>query len=169
MSKFLVVALFGFLTASLASAGPIGSTYDFTGYCTDCPGNASATLVLAGYTPGTALSNANFVSFSYMSPKYTYTLANLILLSGNLPSTQGPASVVIGGTTSGNIEFDLSSNADGTWNLLRFNVNGDTGNNGCWNAGAACTTSTTPEPGSVVLLGSGLVALFIAARRIRVG
>ena len=65
-----------YLLAAAASLGlsalgtPAGAsvvtdeTYYFTGTCSDCSGDVTATLVLTGYTPGTDFELANLVSLT---------------------------------------------------------------------------------------------------------
>ena len=78
------------LFACAFSATPAGTnvTYQFVGQCQDCvqgqvvPG--TGLLTLQNYTLGTALSNANFVSFTYSSPKMSMSIAPGDLAGGGL-------------------------------------------------------------------------------------
>ncbi len=72
--------------------------YDFSGICTDCTGTAAAQLVLQNYTPGTALTAANFVRFTYdgtnLLRPYTITAAELSGVSGAIPTTLPPYAMI---------------------------------------------------------------------------
>jgi hypothetical protein len=66
---FAGLALMAGLLSPLGAAAQTASdtTYVFTGTCTDCTGVGVGYLTLQNYTPGTALSYSNFVSFTYQS------------------------------------------------------------------------------------------------------
>ena len=56
-----------------AVATHVDTTYDFSGTCQDCTGG-TGTLIVQDYTPGTTLTTANFVSWSYISNLVNYSL-----------------------------------------------------------------------------------------------
>ena len=151
---FAKLSLFAALTAlpSSVSASPITqTTYTFSGACIDCAGTATAILVLQNYTPGTALSNANFVSFHYngtnLLAPFDVLPANLEFLQGIIPSSlPSTARVFVFGVPT---LFQTFTN--GNWEV-GSSILDDFGNGGVWAAGV-------PEPSTVLLLGSGL-ALF---------
>ncbi len=56
----------------VAHADPISyETFIFTGTCSGCAGTSVGVLTLTNYTPGTALTTANFVSFVFSSSDLT--------------------------------------------------------------------------------------------------
>jgi len=130
----------------------------------------TATLVLTGYTQGTALNTENFVSFNYTSSKITISLTAGQLtgsgLTGNIPvSLPSAANVEI--VSDGTTQFDSSSN--GAWCAGATGCRDDFGNVGSstWNLVAAAVTPT-PIPQSLVLAVLGLIVMaFVYLRRRR--
>jgi hypothetical protein len=52
------------------------TTYMFTGSCSDCTGTGVGYLTLQNYTPGTALSYSDFVSFTYTSNLSSFSITS---------------------------------------------------------------------------------------------
>lgn len=152
------------------SAGNVGAViiYDWSGTCSNnCSGTASAVLTLnSSYTPGKALSAADFVSFSYSSSSGSYDIpadasfVGLIGLAGALP-------VFSGVTLLGPINFDF----DGLGTTFSVDTTGfwgsgftpkfaelDFGDSHSWER-------RIPEPSTFALLGLGLAGLGAVWRR----
>jgi hypothetical protein len=82
-------------------------TIKFVGDCTDCAGQATATLVLKNFSldgVNPNLQNNNFFSFTYDGSNlfYPYTLTSDVSLSGNLTrgASNGPGLVGVNGNFS---------------------------------------------------------------------
>ncbi len=161
----LLPALGLVLTAHNVGAAII---YDWSGTCTDnCTGTASAVLTLkSSYTPGTVLTAADFVSFSYSSSSGSYDIpadASFVELLGST----GALPVSSGVTLLGPINFDFeglgttfSVNTDGTWGsgfTPKF-TGLDFGDSHSWER-------RIPEPGSLALFGLGLAGLGAVRRK----
>ncbi len=95
------------------------TVYNFSGSCSDCQIQANQ-LTLQNYTPGSALSASNFVSFTYQSDQLTFTVTqneldfNTIGIPGTSPFVSGPISTNIGltgalGATAGPADFYLNA------------------------------------------------------------
>ena len=122
-------------TLSGASLFAQDTTYYFSGTCTrDCTGTATGTLVLRNYTPGTSLTLAHFVSFTFISSNQgTSTFDSVSSLSGRIPVTlPARANVYIEG------DGGLGTDVDGTWNFQGRS----SGEPHTWSRGAA-----PPPPG----------------------
>ncbi len=172
----LTVGLLLMGLSSSAHAGVVAfngsGAWRFFGNCQDCAAAAqqqnrpvTGTLTLQNYLQGTALTNANFVSFRYdgsnLLAPYTVPGAaptlNFVNLGGFL--TQGGAQqVFLDFGTQG--YFDL---AGGNWATCVTNclLPDDFGNNGSF----VLQSQTVPEPGTYALLVVGLGALGFASRR----
>jgi len=93
-----VKSIFAGAILLLAASAHAVVIYDFAGECaaaSDCSGTARGVLTLADtYTPETALSSADFLSFTYASSQGTFAIpSDLAFLEmwGVLPSTSGRA------------------------------------------------------------------------------
>ena len=166
-ARLAIVALAGLLATApaLAAAEPVTSTestYRFSGICADCnvPNSlASATLILTGYTPGTALTDDNFVSFSYSSDKETFSSSPFFLIADDISGALGSAkrsykfsySQDLFGVYSLN-SFQTSS--DGSWNFSSNEQDLDHGSTGVWNAASAVPESAT---WLMMILGFGTI------------
>ena len=116
------------------------TSYDFSGGCSDCQNTGNGVLTLQNYTPGTALSGVNFVSFIYSSNLLTFNITQSELdfdtvgTSGTSPYVSGPINTSIGlsgdlGTTTGPANFYL--NASTTQGNANYSVNFDTCTTDC--------------------------------------
>lgn len=167
------------LFALVAFAGAAQSaTFTFSGLCSDCSGNGTATLVLNNtYVPGTALATSDLVSFNYhgtnLLPAFALSASDsFLLMSGNLPATSGPAlfhleggALVVpagssGATGSSFARFTFDTDTQGNWSVFDSALNFcsleaacDYGTNGNWNG------SAVPEPSAVLLVAGGLAVL----------
>ncbi len=110
------------------------SVYDFSGSCADCQNTGNGVLTLQDYTPGTALSASNFVSFTYSSNLLTFNITqseldfNTIGIPGTTPFVSGPTTTSLGlsgdlGASAGPADFYL--NASVTEGNAAFSVNFD--------------------------------------------
>jgi len=163
------------LLVSFGAVNPLRANviYDFTGACTDCyggAGNGTATLVLQDtYTPGNAVNLSDLISFDYhgtdLLAAYTITPANASFMNGTLPVSSGPANFQVSGCISscgnGDVIAYFTSAVDGTWSINIGPLNTDFGTNGNF------STTATPEPSSVLLIGAGLAGLATLRRRQR--
>jgi len=70
-----LVLVSGVLTPLDARAQSTTTTYEFTGACSDCTGVGIGYLTLQNYTPGTALSYTDFVSFTYQSSLSVFSIS----------------------------------------------------------------------------------------------
>jgi hypothetical protein len=137
LPQALVVS--GLLTLmALALPTPVlaqDSTYDFSGNCADCQNTGNGVLTLQNYTPGTALSASNFVSFTYSSNLLTFNVTQTELdfdtigINGTTPFVSGPTTTNLGlsgdlGATAGPADFYL--NASVTEGNANFSINFDT-------------------------------------------
>jgi len=142
------------------------TTYQFVGTCSggesNCTGQATATLVLANYSPPAALSYTNFVSFTYNSNlQGTLSFTGSSDLTGQFTNLPGFDQTQIY-PTSGNPEgWVFDTGTDGTWSLGI----GDSGTAGTW---SLATTPTTPAPSTLLLLILGLAALAAFQGRARI-
>jgi len=176
-----------------AQANPVGptTTFYFSGDCDDCAGTLTAgniyhatgdglyqhvtgTLVLSNFTPGVAMTTANFVSFSYdgssVLQPFTVTAPSTFSATLNADGTPAGAGFFMLWDTP-SVQFAVSPFAtfcnsreqcemviqpSGVWHIayrpLDFGING---------------TFAVPEPLSIALFGSGLVGLAAALRRRR--
>lgn len=153
--------------------------YNWSGTCASgCAGSAMAVLRLANtYTPGTAVSNADFQSFAYSSSSGTISApgggaAFSEFFSTFLPAVTGASSNFILDFTGSSTVFcapdapggpDAGACPDGVW-AMDFSPTGiggilDIGTDpGIW-------TRSTPEPSTLALLALGLVGVGYARRR----
>ena len=137
--------------------------YDFTGVCDlRCTGQATAVLTLADtYVPGTQVTDADFVSFSYNSDSGSYNVppdAGLELIFGPavLPAVSGQATISFDFTDAGRL-FQTSA---GSWSSVFASLGIDHGGTEYeW------VLRELPAPGPLSLLALGLAGLMLAGRR----
>lgn len=148
------------LFSASAQANPIAATfqqYNFSGVCTDCNLSSHlpslAELVLRNYVAGTAINHGNFVFFHYdgtdklaaftiLGADAAYYLVGVMSGSLTVPSRFGVASV----------DNSFASNNSGYWTTDLA----DEGTGGTF-------SSAVPEPGTLALLGLGLVLAGLGA------
>jgi hypothetical protein len=137
-----------YLLAAAASLGlsalgtPAGAsvvtdeTYYFTGACSDCSGDVTATLVLTGYTPGADFELPNLVSLTYggsdLLPGFTVDNPE----SGVVFATVFGDLATLPGANFVNIEWEINgqnasfqTGADGSWSVS-YPTLADQGDNG---------------------------------------
>ena len=164
-SAVAVALVVSFVSPPAAHAIPVvDTTFSFTGQClpNDCASPGTGTLVLSGYTQGTAIDSTQFVSFNYSSNLLTLSftgtgvgpgLANLV--EGDMTNLPGPAFFEISGESQ---EFE--SQVSGTWCAGQTCLS-DNGTVSSWSvAGAA-----TPLPATLPLFAGGLGFVGYLTRR----
>jgi PEP-CTERM motif len=159
--SFVPVALCAVILLALPKAARADTeVFTFSGACQDCAGTGNGTLTLTGYTPGTALSSSNFVSFDYSSnlTSFDVTSSNLNDFGGSIGATPGPYDVVINYGDGGL----FISQSGGDW-CVGESCLADFGFNNTWSQ--ATGTSPVPEPGTASLVGLGLAAADVVRRR----
>lgn len=168
------------------------NVYTWDGLCSDCSplGDtpATATLTLQDYTVGTALTDANFISFTYTSAIFPTGLSFVTdanaTISGILPAV-GDAALSLAGLTdlgSGLGLYSFTTLGNGAWTLAlngtsfdehrergehssRFRHHHDEHNDDQCDDG--CRLSPIPEPESYAMLLAGLGLMGFVARRRR--
>ena len=177
LKRFLVAVTFLLLSGPLNARANI--IWDWTGTCTEfCIGTATLHVVTTpDYVPGTfagsGLNEPKLLSAVYTDNVVTGDFGGVEWLSNGqffiFPATDGP-----GAATILVFEDEFRERADGTWDLRSeglFNGHGV----GCPNPNFGFCTYTAigidgtwtrvPEPGTLVLLGMGLVGLVLMRRR----
>ena len=154
------------LTAPKAEAVVI---YDWTSTCTDgCTGQASAVLTLAdSYTPGTEVTDADFISFSYRSTSGAYDIpADAALLSlvsfelASLPAVSGAGDIRMQFAVIRTVFFARRS----SWDTF-FAPNGVMRDSGGANTWTLRQPTELSAPGPLSLLALGFAGLALAGRR----
>lgn len=158
-----VAAFIGLQAATPAQAAV--TVWKFTGTCFDCvagspgtPSTATGTLTLDNYTAGTALTAANYVSFSYSSLVFpTLNWGAITTFGGTL--SEGFSDFYIGrDSASGPNYFGTSANS--AWSLIRQTPE-DVGIFGTW------AIAAVPESATWAMMLVGFGALGAALRRPR--
>jgi hypothetical protein len=156
----LVLSLAGVIFGSPTARATIAvEVFTFSGVCSDCTGDGTATLILqAGYDTGTPLMNMDLYSFNYQSNETSFSIFNdpTATLTGELPATSGPADVTVSGMNG-----TFMSSLDGAWSA-NDPAPADMGTTGIWAVPGG--TTPTPEPRSFAVVGFGLLMLGMAVR-----
>jgi len=181
-----LLVLAGLLLAGISPAHAITANtfeyFSFKGTCQDCASYGTATLELENYTLGDTIqygggTTDEFVQFSYsgtnLAPAFTITGPQVYnygsydvggAIGGSAGALPGPESFYVDTQNSGGIYFE--SDSSGIWC-----VNTST-NNGCFrfeaDYGFVNVWNGVPEPASLAVFGSGLLASVLLRRRRRV-
>jgi hypothetical protein len=145
--------------------------FEFTGVCADCSGTGVGELILSNYTPGQNITNSNFVSFSYTSNLFSYSVGftpwgdQLGAISGMLGSGWGSfIDIVAWGllvdlqdVPTPPIVFVVSPS--GNW-CVGVNCGEDNGPASSWDVVGA-----VPEPANVIPVALGVSAICLYRRR----
>lgn len=159
ISRFLTIlmAVCG-LAVATAPAQAVTTVYEFEGFgATPSTGE----LVLEDYTPGSSITLANFVSFSFTSSILSYTLTSVSSIAGSFLSVPGENFVNI--LTP---DFAFVTTPFGPWCTGgNPTCSAVTGNSHLWTV--ETVTPTIPEPAAwaLMLLGFGLVGVTLRQRR----
>ncbi len=168
MTKFsstVLAAVFA-VTAGAASASV---TYDWTGTCGDlCTGTATATLTLSdSYTPGAALANSDFESFSFTSDAGSYTVPGAHVFdefwAGSILPTLNGATYTFIDYPGGGTYFQTAAN--GNWETWIHGSYLAAGTGGTWSLRAP--VSNVPVPAALPLMLAALGGIGAVARRKR--
>jgi hypothetical protein len=164
MSKLpLIIVASAALLFSAPPAAHASTTFTFTGACTpagsqNCSGFSTGTLVLQNYTQGNAITDSNFVSFTYHSNVMSLSFSGVLpapggifSITGDLQNLPGPANVAI---STGPLTADL------VFESLTLNM-------GNWCAGSICGATdfgspsswSVPLPATLPLFATGLGGL----------
>jgi hypothetical protein len=195
MTKFKVLVascLFAWFSAfgGYAEAQSTINVYTWNGLCADCwplgDVPATATLKLKDYTAGTALTAANFLSFSYTSAAFPDGISlvpdgsTVVSLSGTLPA-HGDAAISLSGLTnagSGSGRYSFATFGNGAWvlalNGTSMDEHGESLNSSyfrfdhdekCTSRCGNQVTSLTSEPNTYAMMLAGLGLMGFVARR----
>jgi hypothetical protein len=155
----LGAALLSFSASESGASSPadITSTYDFSGVCQDCMGDAGAELTLLNYTPGQTIDASNFVSFHYdgtnLLEAFTVTAADADYVNGDLTTLPGPNNFYLASDS----EF-FSSSSFGNW-CVGGACDSDYGFQHTW------SISGVPEPTTWFLIIVGIAGVGLVMRR----
>jgi hypothetical protein len=154
-----ILAAFGLLlicSFTGAPAPPATTTYQFTGTCETCTGNAIGTLVvLQTYTPGGPFLAPYFVSYTFSSNLGNFSISSGANVNGRLQgSMPSAASVSIGDGTN-----VFQSNLNGQWCIGPApSCALDPTSSGTWGPPTAPIFSAAPAPALNDWMLAGLAA-----------
>ena len=141
-------------------------TYEFIGSCTDCDGSGVGFLTLQNYTVGQNLDMTNFVSFSYTSNLFSYSVGladssdPVAFIQGAIPVDM-PSSAFVEIMDTQSPAATFFSFPGGSW-CVGQNCGADNGPSSTWNLATAA-----PEPSTLIPAVLGLSAFVWSRRRRR--
>ncbi|HTS29949.1 MAG TPA: hypothetical protein VMH81_28955 [Bryobacteraceae bacterium] len=165
MKHLLVVSLVSLASVCVMRADTV-TEITFTGVCSDCKGDAVATLSVTGFSLGTVfdLTLDDFMSFHYLgtdlTSPFTIDKSDVSSVSGSLgPTFPGSYGVELVPTTIGLRSF--SSLADGSWGVSSGQGQDDFGSASSY----SLAPTSVPEPAAMQLMALVFLAVSCLARR----